>query len=88
MNNYFSNLAANLINKESTGSNFTTLLKNPLDENYDQSFHLNHTNYKGVYKIITNIKNDCSSGHSNIPVQYLKPVAEYITSLMVHIINS
>ena len=88
MNNYFSNLAANLTNKESTKSNLTSLLNNLPDENYDQSFHLNHTNYNEVYKIITNLKNDCSSGHGNILVRYLKPVAEYITSPMVHIINT
>ena len=87
-NNYFSNLAANLTNKENTKSNLTSLLNNLPDENYDQSFHLNHTNYNEVYKIITNLKNDCSSGHDNIPVRYLKPVAEYITSPMVHIINT
>ena len=34
MNNYFSNLAANPINKENTESNFTTLLNNLPDENY------------------------------------------------------
>ena len=88
MNNYFSNLAANLTNKENTESNFTTLLNNLPDENYYQSFHLNHTNYNEVYKIITNLKNDCSSGHGNIPVRYLKSVAEYITSPMVNIINT
>ena len=82
MNNYFGNLAANLTNKENTKSNLTSLLNNLPDENYDQS------NDNEVYKIITNLKNDCSSGHDNIPVRYLKPVAEYITSPMVHIINT
>ena len=88
MNNHFSNLAANLTNKENTESNFTTLLNNLPDGNCDQSFNLNHTNYNEVYKMIINIKNDCSSGHDNIPVRYLKCVAEYITSPMVHIINT
>ena len=37
MNNYFSNLATNLTNKENNESNLTTLLKNLPDENYDQS---------------------------------------------------
>ena len=82
MNNYFSNLAANLTNKENTKSNLRSLLNNLPDENYDQS------NYNEVYKIITNLKNDCSSGHDNILVRYLKPVAEYIISPMVHIINT
>ena len=88
MSNYFSNLAANLTYKENTKSKLTSLLNDLPDENDDQSFHLNHTNYNEVYKIITNLKNDCSSGHDNIPVRYLKPVAEYITSPMVHIINT
>ena len=71
-----------------TKSNLISLLYNLPDENYDQSLHLNHTNYNEVYKIVTNLKNVCSSGHDNIPVRYLKPVAEYITSPMVHIINT
>ena len=37
MNNYFSNLATNLTNKENNESNLTTLLKNLPHENYDQS---------------------------------------------------
>ena len=53
-----------------------------------ESIHLNHTNYNEVYKIITNLKNNCSSGHNKIPVPYGKPVAEYITSSMVHIIKT
>ena len=88
MTNYFSNLAVNVTNKENTESNFTTLLNNLADENYDQSFHLNQTNYNEVYKIMTNLKNDCFSGYNNIPVQHLKSVAEYITSPMEHIINA
>ena len=88
MNNYFSNLAVNLTKKENTERKLTSLLNNLSDENYDQCFHLNRKNYNEVYKIITNLKNDYSSGHDNIPVRYLKPVAGYITSPMVHIINT
>ena len=36
----------------------------------------------------SNLKNDYSSGHNKIPVPYPKPVAEYITSPMVHTINT
>ena len=45
MNNFSRNLAANHINKENTESNLTSLLNDLPDENYDQSFHLNHTKY-------------------------------------------
>ena len=88
INNYFSNVAANLSNKENTKSKFATLLHNLPDENHDQSFHLNHTNYNEICKTITNLKNDCSSGHNNISARHLKPVAEYITSPMVQTINT
>ena len=65
MNNYFSNLAADLTSKENTKSNLTSLLNNRANENYDQSLHLNHTNCNEVFKIITNLKSNCSSGHGN-----------------------
>ena len=65
MNNYFSNLAVDLTSKENTKSNLTSLLNNRADKNYDQSLYLNHTNCNEVYKIITNLKSDCSSGHDN-----------------------
>ena len=68
-------------------SNLTTFLNNLPDENYNKSFHLNHKNYNEVYKIITNLKNYCSSGYEKIPVQYLKSAAEYIILTMAEIIN-
>ena len=76
----FSNLESNLTNKKNTESSFTTLLNSLPDENYDRSFHLNHTNYNEAYKIIR--------VHDNNLVRYLKSIAEYITSPMVHIINT
>ena len=36
----------------------------------------------------SNLKIGYSSGHNKIPVPYPKPVAEYITSPMVHTINT
>ena len=77
----FSNLEANLTNKKKTESNFTTLLNSLPDQNYDRSFHLNHTNYNEVY-------NKIIRGHDNNLVRYLKSIAEYISSPMVHIINT
>ena len=70
-----------LLTKKKTESNFTTLLNSLPDENYDRSFHLNHTNYNEVY-------NKIIRGHDNNLVRYLKSIAEYISSPMVHIINT
>ena len=44
--------------------------------------------YKEVSKIISSLRNDCSSGYDGIPIKYLKPVSDYITSPLVHIINN
>ena len=40
-----------------------------------------------IFKIILGIKNDCSTGDDGIPVRYIKPVVDNITSPMVNIIN-
>lgn len=39
-------------------------------------------------RIITSLRNDCSTGYDQIPVKFLKPVADNITSPIVHIINN
>ena len=88
MNKYFTNLAANLTNRDNTESDIKSLLDSFPDQNGAESFHLNHTNYVEVHRIINNLKNDCSSGPDNIPVRYLKSVADHITSPLVHIINN
>ena len=54
----------------------------------DQAFRLKPTTYDEVKKIILNLRNDCSSGYDSLPVKFLKPVYEYITSPLVHIINN
>ena len=51
-------------------------------------FVTQQTTYNEVKNIISELINDCSSGFDNIPVKFLKPVAEEIASSIVHIINS
>ena len=42
-----------------------------------------------VLKSLESPRNDCSTGYDNIPVSFIKPVAEYIASpLNVNIINN
>ena len=65
------------------------LLTNILPElEKDNTFVIQHTTCTGVKNIISELKNDCSCGVDNVPVKFLKPVAEEITSPVVHIINS
>ena len=85
MNDYFSNLAANLTGKYNTESRLPNRIQ--INENQN-SFRIEHTTYNEVNKILNSLKNDCSSGADNIPVRYVKPVADYITFPLVHIINT
>ena len=65
------------------------LLTNILPElEKDNTFVIQHTTCTGVKNIMSELKNDCSRGVDNVPVKFLKPVAEEITSPVVHIINS
>ena len=41
-----------------------------------------------IYIFISGFRKDWSSGFDNIPVKFIKPVADEITSPIVHIINS
>ena len=84
MNEYYSNLAANLTGKSNSESR---LLDDILITDDESSFKIMHTTYDEVQNIIKNLKNDCSCGPDNISVRFLKPVADFITSPLVHIIN-
>ena len=84
MNDYFSSLASNLTGRPNTSSNLPELSENI----NDSAFTIKNTTYEEVYSILTSLKNDCSSGYDNIPVRFLKPITEYITSPLVHIINN
>ena len=88
LNNYFTTLASNLSGKENeplNESEILQLLNRVPDSN---AFTINYTTYDEVQKIILNLRNDCSSGHDNIPVKFFKPVVDQITSPIVHIINT
>ena len=88
LNNYFATLRSNLRGKENEFLNkleILQLLNRVPDTN---AFTMNYTTYDEVQKIILNLRNDCSSGHDNIPVKFFKPVVDQITSPIVHIINT
>ena len=47
-----------------------------------------HTNYDEFRKILLGIKNNCFTGHDDIPIRQLKPVVDDVTSPMVCISNT
>ena len=88
LNSYYATLASKLCKKDNTAfdpGKLTNLL--PEQESLD-SFVIKHTTFNEVKKIILQLRNDCSSGFDNIPVKFIKPVVDEITSPVVHIINS
>ena len=88
LNNYFTTLASRLTNKTNEPQDFTNFFSNIVNHTEQTTFQIRHTNYYEVKKIILGIKNDCSTGDDSIPIRYLKPVIDEITSPMVHIINN
>ena len=87
LNRYYTILAAGICNKTNAPFNETEILNN-LPEDEADSFTIIHTSYEEIRKIILDLRNDCSSGFDQIPAKLMKPVVDYITSPLVHIINS
>ena len=67
---------------------FPEFFQNISDDVIADTFKIKHTNYDEVRKIPLGIKNDCFTGHDGIPVWYLKPVVDDVTSPLIHIINT
>ena len=55
-------------------------------QNY--SFYLQQTNADEVVKAVKRLRNDCSTRYDNIPLFFMKPVAEYAASPIAFIINN
>ena len=88
LNTHFTTLASRLIHKDNELHYFTEFFNTISEETELETFKIKHTNYNEVRKIILGIKNDCSTGDDGIPIRYIKPVVDDITSPMVNIINN
>jgi len=85
MNEYFCNLASNLTGKP----NIESTLPDNIETRHDEtSFKIMHTTYDEALKILNNLKTDCSCGSDNISIRFIKPISDFMTSLLVHIINN
>ena len=88
LNEYFTELASKLINKENVSFDQTKLATIISEQEPDGVFVTKQTTFTEANKFISELRNDCSSGFDNIPVKFIKPVAKDITSPTVNIINS
>ena len=82
LNAHFTTLASRLTHKDNEPHDFTDFLNTISEETGPETFKIKHT------KIILGIKNDCSTGDNDIPIRYIKPMVDDITSPMVNIINN
>ena len=88
LNTHFTTLASRLIHKDNELHYFTEFFNTISEETELETFKIKHTNYNEVRKIILGIKNDCSTDDDGIPIRYMKPVVDDITSPLVNIINN
>ena len=88
LNRYYTELASTLTNKENITFDQSLLANIFAEFEKDNTFVIQRTTYTEVKNIISELRNDCSSGFENTPVKFLKPDAEEIASPIVHIINS
>ena len=79
LNQYFTELASKLINKENAAFDQTELATIIPVQESDGALAIKHTTFTEVNKFISELRNDCSSGYDNIPVKFIKPIAEDIT---------
>ena len=88
LNTHFTTLASRLTHKDNEPHDFTDFFNTISEKTEQEAFKIKHTNYNEVRKIILGIKNDCSTDDDGIPIRYMKPVVDDITSPLVNIINN
>ena len=86
LNTHFTTLVSCLTHKDNDPHDVTDSFNTISEETELETFKIKHTNYNEVRKIILGIKNDCSTGDDGIPIRYIKPVVDDITSPVVNII--
>ena len=92
LNKYFATIASVTLKKKAIPRNETSQFINSLpetrkDDNSD-CFHLHRTSYQNVLKQLKLLRNDISTGPDEIPIRFVKMVAEILCSPLTHIINA
>ena len=87
LNSYYVNPAETLTDKQSATPTELNEIINNLPSTNKDSFVLKTVTYQQVLNEINSIRNDCSSGCDNLPINLLKPLAETIAFPMTTIIN-
>ena len=84
--NFFNKTAERLVNQNAATDDVILSQIGPLTSSHD-SFRLQKGTYSDVLKSFKSLRNNCSTRY-DIPVSFIKPVAEYIASPLTFIINN
>ena len=82
MNKHFGSIAEKISTVKPVSGELRTNMNLP------NNFMLRHVTTHEVDNALKKLRNDCSTGHDQIPIKFLKPVSEYISSPLTHIINN
>ena len=85
--NSFNKTAERLVKQNATTDDVILSQIDSLTSSHD-SFKLQKGTYNDVLKSFKSLRNNCSTRYDNIPVSFIKPVAEYIASPLTFIINN
>ena len=87
LNEFFNKRAERLVTQNATADGVILSHIDSLTSSHD-SFKLQKATYNDIVKSLKSLRNDCSTGHDNIQVSFIKPIAEYIDSPLTFIINN
>ena len=87
LNEHFSPTCQRLLNSEANSESSLLEHINYLPNNTNSSFVLRPVTYSEVFKLLTTMRTDCSTGCDQIPSKYLKLSADIISSPLTHILN-
>ena len=89
LNQHYLSTATRILNSEPTSTiELTNHVKNLSTQSDRQEFYLRPVLYQEVLSELKLLRMDCSAGHDHIPVQFIKPVLDYLVSPLTHVINS
>lgn len=84
-NNYFSTIGSTLSEKfDKHGHHFKTYLQNPISS----SIYFTHATANEITVILAEMKSEKACGHDNIPIRFVKPVSDILSSLIAKFYNA
>ena len=87
MNNYFVNIAKQIVKKDPVSPEDNEKLITQMSTNSD-GFKMQKVQFSDVVKELTSLRNDTSTGSDEIPTKFIKPISDVIASPFTDTINT